>query len=39
LIDRADVAMYDAKQGGRDRVTIAVGAAVPRPRHRSVDTA
>jgi diguanylate cyclase (GGDEF)-like protein len=39
LIDRADVAMYSAKQGGRDRVTIAVGAAVPRPRNRSVDTA
>jgi diguanylate cyclase (GGDEF)-like protein len=32
LIDRADVAMYEAKQSGRDRVSIATGASVPRPR-------
>jgi diguanylate cyclase (GGDEF)-like protein len=31
LVDRADVAMYEAKRGGRDRVAEAV-ADVPRPR-------
>jgi predicted signal transduction protein with EAL and GGDEF domain len=32
LVDRADAAMYDAKQGGRDRVVLAGAATVPRPR-------
>ncbi|MCW2677134.1 MAG: Diguanylate cyclase [Modestobacter sp.] len=39
LVDRADVAMYDAKQSGRDRVSIAGGASVPRPRNSSLGTA
>jgi diguanylate cyclase (GGDEF)-like protein len=39
LVDRADVAMYEAKQSGRDRVSIAVGASVPRPRNSSLGTA
>jgi diguanylate cyclase (GGDEF)-like protein len=32
LIDRADVAMYQAKQGGRDQVALATAAVVPTPR-------
>ncbi|WP_246078373.1 GGDEF domain-containing protein [Modestobacter excelsi] len=32
LIDRADVAMYQAKQGGRDQVALATAAVVPAPR-------
>jgi diguanylate cyclase (GGDEF)-like protein len=37
LIDRADAAMYDAKQQGRDRVAAVL---VPQPRRpRTVDTA
>ena len=32
LIDRADAAMYDAKQHGRDRVVLASAAVVPVPR-------
>ena len=32
LIDRADVAMYEAKQNGRDQVALATGAVVPTPR-------
>jgi diguanylate cyclase (GGDEF)-like protein len=32
LIDRADVAMYQAKQGGRDQVVLATAAVVPAPR-------
>ena len=32
LIDRADVAMYEAKRAGRDRVTVAAGALSVRPR-------
>ncbi|HEV7725291.1 MAG TPA: GGDEF domain-containing protein [Modestobacter sp.] len=39
LIDRADAAMYEAKQGGRDRVSIAAGVSVPRPRDRSLGSA
>jgi diguanylate cyclase (GGDEF)-like protein len=32
LVDRADAAMYEAKQSGRDRVVLARAAAVPAPR-------
>jgi diguanylate cyclase (GGDEF)-like protein len=32
LIDRADAAMYQAKQGGRDQVALATAAVVPAPR-------
>jgi diguanylate cyclase (GGDEF)-like protein len=32
LVDRADAAMYQAKQNGRDRVVLAEAATVPRPR-------
>jgi diguanylate cyclase (GGDEF)-like protein len=32
LVDRADAAMYTAKQEGRDRVVVAGAAAVPFPR-------
>jgi diguanylate cyclase (GGDEF)-like protein len=32
LVDRADAAMYQAKQNGRDRVVLAGAATVPRPR-------
>jgi diguanylate cyclase (GGDEF)-like protein len=39
LVDRADVAMYEAKQSGRDRVSIAVGASIPHPRNSSLGTA
>ena len=39
LIDRADVAMYEAKQGGRDRVSIAAGVSVPRRRDCSLGSA
>jgi hypothetical protein len=39
LIDGADAAMYAAKQGGRDRVSIAAGVAVPRPRDHSAGRA
>jgi diguanylate cyclase (GGDEF)-like protein len=39
LVDRADVAMYAAKQGGRDRVALAAGASVPRQRDRGPGTA
>jgi diguanylate cyclase (GGDEF)-like protein len=38
LVDRADVAMYAAKQGGRDRVALATGASVPRQRDRGPGT-
>ncbi|GAB3351007.1 GGDEF domain-containing protein [Modestobacter lapidis] len=39
LIDRADAAMYEAKRAGRDRVTVARGAAPPRPRDPADETA
>jgi diguanylate cyclase (GGDEF)-like protein len=32
LIDRADVAMYEAKQHGRDQVVLAAATVVPAPR-------
>jgi diguanylate cyclase (GGDEF)-like protein len=32
LVDRADAAMYEAKQDGRDRVAVARAAALPLPR-------
>ena len=32
LVDRADAAMYQAKQGGRDKVVVAGSAVVPLPR-------
>jgi diguanylate cyclase (GGDEF)-like protein len=32
LVDRADAAMYSAKQQGRDRVVVAEAAVVPHPR-------
>jgi diguanylate cyclase (GGDEF)-like protein len=32
LVDRADAAMYEAKQNGRDQVVVARAAAVPSPR-------
>jgi diguanylate cyclase (GGDEF)-like protein len=32
LIDRADAAMYEAKQQGRDRVSLATATVVPAPR-------
>jgi diguanylate cyclase (GGDEF)-like protein len=32
LVDRADAAMYEAKQNGRDQVVVARAAVVPAPR-------
>jgi diguanylate cyclase (GGDEF)-like protein len=32
LVDRADAAMYEAKQAGRDQVAVAGAAVLPRPR-------